>query len=191
MTTIAWTPGCFAADTCVTHEDGDGNPGHRTFAQKLQLRRLKPSRGAPEQVIALASKGDASAGTALDELVLEQLIACLRSRSRTPLERAMNRAALVRRRREITRDVEVAQLITWWHDETDECFLIEEHGLFKAVTEPYIAIGCDAAAAYGSLRAGKDALFAVESAALYGCYTSKPIHYLIRSADGVEFRTLT
>lgn len=191
MTTIAWTPGCFAADSCITHTDENALPGHRTFSRKLKFERLEPARARGVEVLALASKGAATVGTVLDELVKEQALNLLKPRSRTDFAKAINSPSLVKKRRQLIGDADVAQLLTLWYADHEKCFLVEQNGLVQLVTDPYVAIGWDSAPAYGSLRAGKDALFAVESATMFGCYTAKPIHYLRRGPKGIEFATLT
>jgi len=191
MTTIAWTPGCFAADSCITHSDENAMPGHRSFARKLFIHHFEPDRRARALAIAVASKGDSAAAAALNDLVLEQGKVILTSRSRSEFAKAMNQASLLKKRREIIGDKEIGQLLTVWRQDEDVCYEISENGLVVPIDEPYYAIGWDSGIAYGSLRAGKDALFAVESAACYGCYTAKPIHYLTRSPNGIVLRTAT
>lgn len=190
MTTIAWTRGCFASDSCITHADDNAMPGHRTFARKLKVFGLKPNRSSSIRSIALASKGVATVAAALDALVARQAIGILETRSKIPLVAAMNRPALLKKRQDLLKDNDVAQLITCWAEEDETCYLMENNGILQLVEEPYIAIGWDSAAAFGSLRAGQNALFAVESATMYGCYSAKPIHYLERGPSGLELKIL-
>jgi hypothetical protein len=191
MTTIAWTPGCFAADSCITHADENAMPGHRTIARKLKVHWLEKPRRGGVRLLALASKGAAAVGATLDALVEQQCLTLINSRSKSDLAKALNRPALLKKRRDVIADNDVAQLLTCWYAEEDHCYLIEQNGLVQRIEEPYFAIGWDSAPAYGSLRAGKDALFAVESATMFGVYTAKPIHYVRRGATGLEVLTAT
>lgn len=184
MTTIAWTPGLLVADTCVTHSDESAAPFYRSRMQKIVFREFH-TQGVTN-TLAVASKGDASIGTKLDELVLTQGLAVIRCRKFSGYFSVdMNKARFLKARRDAIADGEFAQLIVWFTSGGDYCYYMDESAYVKRVEQGYIAIGSDSGPALGSLRAGKDAVFAVESAAMFGVYTAKPLHVLQHNGKAV------
>lgn len=185
MTTIAWTPGHFASDSCLTQETEDGRHAlNRTYIKKLKFRKSYGGKRPVEgTVLVTASAGDGVAGEALDTLMLDQAWAILRAGGQG-LESNMNKPALLKVRKEIMSDAsKVEALLVWMAPDHDTVYYIDGTGRIKYMSEKYISIGIDAGVALGALHAGANAIQAVTAAAYHGVYSALPVHFA-RRVDG-------
>lgn len=183
MTTIAYTPGLFAADTCLTHEVEDD------ARARSQIRKLKFFRLKDGGVIATASKGDAAIGDALDELLLAQTKAILNGRKFSGiLMDELNKPARLRARKKVIKKGDVESILVWFlPSEGDYAYVLDESGRVtkKDPEIDYLAIGSDNGPALGAMHHGGNAFDAVLASCKHGVYTAQPIHYLHRrETDG-------
>lgn len=189
MTTIAWTPGYFASDSCLTQETDDGRHAlNRTYIKKLKYRKsYNGQRPVEGTVIVTASAGDGVAGEALDALLLDQAWKILRAGG-GGLEAQMNKPALLKARKDIMADAsKVEALLVWMPPAGGDCvYYIDGTGRIKYQSEQYIAIGIDAGVALGALHAGANAVQAVTAAAYHGVYSALPVHYAARVDGEIE-----
>lgn len=192
MTTICWTPKCFASDSCLTQETDDGHHAlNRTSLRKMKWRKSYSTRPLNGCVLAVASCGDGVAGEALDDQLLESAWRSLKQGA-CGLADQLNKKELIAERREIMSDAsKVEALMVWMVPNCgDSVYYIDGTGRLKYLSERYIALGIDSGVALGAMAAGVDAVRAVEIAAQHGCYTALPIDYLRQDAAGnIQFET--
>lgn len=173
MTCIAYRGGTLAADSCITEEDGYGNPVHRSCARKLKIL-VNPE--SADTVVAVASRGDTGAGDAVDIKILHHLL-------NHDIVWSLTSSEAFKSRRKAIGDAEYEAIGVVYESRLPTAIYIGNGGVAHVITDAFFAIGCDAGYARAAMEAGADAELAVAIATKYGVYSATPVHWIRGASD--------